>query len=284
MTPPPVRIAAVSDIHYGRGAQGSLQPLFAQITEAADVLVLPGDLTDYGLPEEARILARDLTAAVRIPVVAVLGNHDHEAGQAHEISSILTKAGVHMLDGDSVEIAGVGFAGIKGFAGGFGRGALGPWGEQAIKLFVQEAVNEALKLESALARIRSVRRIALLHYSPIVDTVQGEPVEIYPWLGCSRLEEPISRFEVTAVFHGHAHKGAPEGKTSGGIPVYNVSLSVLKANYPDRPAFRLLEIPREGSAPAAMSDERRRYGRRASDRVAAPAPDDGDSAGEPPSR
>jgi Icc-related predicted phosphoesterase len=168
-----------------------------------------------------------------------------------------------MLDGDAAELHGVGFAGVKGFAGGFGRGALGPWGEQAIKQFVQEALNEALKLESALARLKTTHRIAVLHYAPIRDTVEGEPVEIHPWLGSSRLEEPLTRFQVSAVVHGHAHKGSPEGKTSGGIPVYNVAVPVLTAAYPDRPPYRLIEVPRERPPEDATP---RPHGRRASDR------------------
>ena len=259
-----VRIAAVSDVHYGKHSQGTLQPLFTQIAERADVLVLPGDLTDYGLADEARILARDLTAVVKIPIVAVLGNHDYESDQAEEIAAILAEAGVHVLDGDAVEVHGVGFAGVKGFAGGFGRGTLGPCGERAIKQFVQEAVNEALKLESALARLKNPTRIALLHYSPIRATVEGEPPEIFPWLGSSRLEEPLTRFQVSAVVHGHAHKGSPEGKTATGIPVYNVSLPVLRAAYPDQPAFRIIEVPRP--ALTAESEDRRAFGRRATDR------------------
>ena len=259
-----VRIAAVSDVHYGKHSQGTLQPLFTQIAERADVLVIPGDLTDYGLADEARILARDLTAVVKIPIVAVLGNHDYESDQAEEIAAILTEAGVHVLDGDAVEVHGVGFAGVKGFAGGFGRGTLGPWGERSIKQFVQEAVNEALKLESALARLKNPTRIALLHYSPIRATVEGEPPEIFPWLGSSRLEEPLTRFQVSAVVHGHAHKGSPEGKTATGIPVYNVSLPVLRAAYPDQPAFRIIEVPRP--ALTAESEDRRAFGRRATDR------------------
>jgi Icc-related predicted phosphoesterase len=261
-----IRIAAVSDVHYGKTSQGTLTSLFAQITELADILVIPGDLTDYGLAEEARILARDLTASLKIPIVAVLGNHDYESGETEEVRKILTDAGVHMLDGDSVEIQGIGFAGVKGFAGGFGRGALGPWGEPVIKLFVQEALNEALKLESALARLSTKHRFAVLHYSPIRETVEGEPVEIMPWLGCSRLEEPLSRFEVNAVFHGHAHKGAPEGLTRTGIPVYNVSLHVLQANYPNKPPFRIIEVPREPSPAELAAQEGRGYARRASDR------------------
>jgi Icc-related predicted phosphoesterase len=253
-----VRIAAVSDMHYGKQSQGMLQSLFSQIAERADVLVMPGDLTDYGLPEEARVLARDLTACVKIPIVAVLGNHDFESDQSEEVVRILTDAGVHVLDGDSVEIQGVGFAGVKGFAGGFGRGALGPWGEGAIKVFVQEAVNEALKLESALARLKTTHRIAIVHYAPIVGTVEGEPVEIYPWLGSSRLEEPLVRYQVSAVVHGHAHRGAPEGRTTTGIPVYNVAIQVLRASYPEQPAFRIIEVPREDIVAGSIEDRRSR--------------------------
>ena len=258
-----VRIAAVSDVHYAKTSQGALLPLFTRIAERADVLVIAGDLTDYGLPEEARVLARDLTTAVKIPVVAVLGNHDYEAGEPDEVRRILADAGVHMLDGDAVELHGVGFAGVKGFAGGFGRGALGPWGEPAIKGFVQEALNEALKLESALARLQTAHKIAVLHYAPIRETVEGEPVEIHPWLGSSRLEEPLTRFAVSAAVHGHAHKGAPEGTTSTGIPVYNVALQVLRERYPDQPPFRMIEVPRV--VPPEKGGDRP-HGRRASDR------------------
>jgi Icc-related predicted phosphoesterase len=236
-----IRIAAVSDIHYTKSSAGSLQPLFAQIAESADVLLICGDLTDYGYAEEAEILAKDLAAA-KLPIIAVLGNHDYEAGQPDEVKRILVEAGVTMLDGDTVEIKGVGFAGVKGFAGGFGRGTLGFWGEPAIKHFVQESIDEALKLESALARLRTEPRIAVLHYAPIQATVEGEPAEIFPWLGSSRLEEPFARYPVDAIFHGHAHNGAPEGQTLGGIPVYNVSLSLLQKSYPDQPAFRIFEV------------------------------------------
>jgi Icc-related predicted phosphoesterase len=263
-----VRLAALSDIHYSKSSQGSMAALFADIAENADVLVLCGDLTDYGLAEEARILAKDL-APVKIPVVAVLGNHDFEAGAEHEIAEILTDIGVHMLDGDAWEYRGVGFAGVRGFCGGFGRGALGPWGEKIIKDFVHEAVQEALKLESALARLTAEQRIVLMHYAPIRETVEGEPLEIYPFLGSSRLEDPISRFDVLAVFHGHAHKGTPEGKTQTGIPVFNVAHSVLKVAYPDRPPYRLLEVTVNGGhdhGSVTPIGERRNWGRRAADR------------------
>jgi Icc-related predicted phosphoesterase len=237
-----VRIAAIGDLHYGRNAvQGSLQPLFSQITAEADILLLCGDLTDYGLPEEARLLAREFSSAVRIPTIAVLGNHDFESGQQDEVRKILADAGVTTLDGDTTDVHGIGFAGVKGFAGGFGRRALGPWGEDIIKNFVHEAVDEALKLESALARLRSPRLIAVLHYAPIQETVEGEPCEIYPFLGCSRLEEPIGRFPVTAVFHGHAHHGRAEGRTTKNVPVFNVSMSLMRETFPDRP-FRVFEV------------------------------------------
>jgi Icc-related predicted phosphoesterase len=238
-----VRLAAVGDIHCGKTSQGTLQPLFAQAAELADVLLLCGDLTDYGLPEEAHVLANEIAAAAKIPIVAVLGNHDYESGKPDEVRQILAQAGVNMLDGDSCEIHGVGFAGIKGFAGGFGRGTLGFWGEEAIKRFVQEALDEALKLESALARLRTPQRIAVLHYAPIQATVEGEPPEIFPFLGCSRLEGPFTRHPVNAIFHGHAHNGAPEGQTTGGIPVYNVAISLLRKTFQDRPPFRVLEVP-----------------------------------------
>jgi Icc-related predicted phosphoesterase len=238
-----IRVAAVGDIHCSRTSQGLLQPLFAQAAEQADTLVLFGYLTDYGLPEEAHILAKELTAAAKIPIIAVLGNHDFESGQQDMVREILCDAGVLLLDGETCEVHGVGFAGIKGFAGGFGRGTLGFWGEPAIKQFVQESIDEALKLESALARLRHERRIAVLHYAPIQATVEGEPPEIFPFLGCSRLEEPLARYSVHAVLHGHAHGGSPEGRTSANVPVYNVSLPLLQRAFPEQPPFRLLEIP-----------------------------------------
>lgn len=237
-----VRLAAVGDIHCTKTSQGALQPLFSQISESADVLLLCGDLTDYGLPEEAHVLAKELTTAVKIPVVAVLGNHDFESGNQNEVRQILCDAGINVLDGEACEFYGVGFAGVKGFAGGFGRWALGAWGEESIKRFVHEAIEEALKLETALARLDTPQRIAVLHYSPIKATVEGEPAEIFPFLGTSRLEEPLNRYPVTAVFHGHAHGGSPEGRTSSDIPVYNVAMPLLRRYFPDHPPFRLLEV------------------------------------------
>lgn len=238
-----IRFAAVGDIHCRKESGGSLRPFFAQAAAAADALLLCGDLTDYGLPEETHVLVEELAAA-RIPIVAVLGNHDFESGQQDEVRRILTEAGVRVLDGEACEIHGIGIVGVKGFAGGYGRGALGPWGEGAIKQFVNEALQEALKLESALAKLRTPQRIAMLHYSPIEATVQGEPVEIFPFLGTSRLEDPLIHYPVDVVLHGHAHRGSPEGKTVNGIPVYNVAKPLLQRTYKDRPPFRIIEIPK----------------------------------------
>lgn len=241
-----VRFAAVGDLHCTKDSAGALRGMFAQASQMADALLLCGDLTDYGLPDEARVLVDELSAA-RIPIVAVLGNHDFESDQPEQVRRILTDAGVHVLDGEACEIHGVGIAGGKGFAGGYGRGTLGPWGERAIKQFVQEAIQEALKLESALAKLRTPERLAVLHYSPIAATVEGEPIEIFPFLGSSRLEEPLIRYPVSAVVHGHAHRGSPEGKTVNGTPVFNVAMPLLRRTYPDRPPFRLLELPKAPS-------------------------------------
>ena len=242
MTRTVVRVAAVGDLHCSKTSQGAFQPLFAKVSEAADLLLMPGDLTDYGLPEEAAILAKELQT-LRIPVVAVLGNHDIESDKGGEVRQILADAGVTLLDGDATELLGIGIAGVKGFGGGFGRRALGPWGESIIKQFVREAVDEALKLEAALARLRTKQLVAMMHYAPIQQTVEGEPLEIYPFLGSSRLEEPIGRYPVTLVLHGHAHRGQLEGRTQGGVPVYNVSMPLLTRSFADRPPFRVFEVP-----------------------------------------
>lgn len=240
-SPHSVRFAIVGDIHVTKDSGGSLHAFFAQASDAADALLLCGDLTDYGTAEEAQVLADEL-AVVKVPIACVLGNHDYESGTPEIVRETLTRAGVRVLDGEACEIEGVGIAGAKGFPGGFGRGSLGAWGEPAIKLFVQEALNEAMKLESALAKLRTHRRIALLHYAPIVGTLAGEPLEIFPFLGSSRLEEPLLRYPVDAVFHGHAHRGTLEGKTINGVPVFNVAKPLLQRSRPDQPPFKLFEL------------------------------------------
>ena len=233
--------------------------MLEQASSSADVLLLAGDLTDNGTPDEARVLVKELTG-VHVPVVAVLGNHDFECGQADELRRILVDAGVNVLDGESCEVHGLGIAGVKGFCGGFGRRALGAWGEDSIKHFVREAVDEALKLETALARIRTLPSVALLHYSPVQGTVEGEPLEIYPFLGSSRLEEPINTYSVSLVVHSHAHRGRAEGKTSTGIPVYNVSMPLLSRTSGNARPFRVLDVP--AAEPSAVGAERRSGDRR----------------------
>jgi Icc-related predicted phosphoesterase len=234
-----LRIAAVADIHYGKHSRGELHDVFADISQQADLLLLCGDLTDYGLAAEAEELAVDLRAAVRVPMIGVLGNHDFESGEPQLVRDILERAGVTMLQGEAVEVGGVGFAGVCGFGGGFGRRMLNAWGEPLIKQFVQEAVDQALHLEQALGKLQTERRVGVLHYSPIRATVAAEDPEIFPFLGSSRLEEPLNRFRVNAIFHGHAHNGVADGKTSAGIPVYNVSLPLLRKN---GASFRIVEL------------------------------------------
>ena len=237
-----LRVAATADIHYGKHSRGSMQEVFAEISRAADVLLLCGDLTDYGLAEEAEELVADLHAALRIPALAVLGNHDFESGEAELITKVLDQAGVIMLDAAAHEINGIGFAGVCGFGGGFGRRMLNAWGEPLIKQFVQEAIDHAVRLEQALAKLQTQKKVVVMHYAPIRGTVQGEDPEIFPFLGSTRLEEPINRFRATAVFHGHAHNGTAEGATATGVPVYNVSLPLWKKTTAEKSPLPIFEV------------------------------------------
>lgn len=237
-----VRIAATGDLHYTKHCKGRLQPLFTHASQAADVLCLCGDLTDYGLPEEATILAEDLKRHLSIPCVAVLGNHDLESGQETELIKIFDTAGIQILNGNSFEVKGAHIAGVSGFGGGFGSRMLKSWGEPLIKAFVQEAINHALRLEKALSRIESHRKVAITHYAPIRGTVVGEDPEVFVFLGSTRLEGPINRQAVKVAFHGHAHHGSAEGKTSTGIPVYNVAIPVLQRLHPEAPPLRIIRV------------------------------------------
>ncbi len=225
-----IRIAAVGDIHVKETDKGKWTAYFQDISKQADVLAICGDLTDTGDETEAEILCDELKACT-IPVVAVLGNHDYEKSRHKLIRQLLQKAGVHILDGEAVVINGVGFAGVKGFGGGFDRYMLSMFGEGAMKAFVQEAVDEALHLDRALAKLeqehKAMPTIAIMHYAPIQETIQGEPEAIFPFLGSSRLAEPLSRRKVTAAFHGHAHAGMLKGHTADGISIYNVALPIL---------------------------------------------------------
>jgi Icc-related predicted phosphoesterase len=225
-----LRIAAIGDIHVRETDKGKWQPLFREVCGLADVLLICGDLTDTGDEGEAQLLAEEL-AVCSIPIIAVLGNHDYEKGRHKLIRHIMLDAGVHILDGESVVIQGVGFAGVKGFGGGFDRHMLSMFGEGAMKAFVQEAVDEALHLDRALTRLEHDnvgKKIAIMHYSPVKDTVVGEPEAIFPFLGSSRLAEPLARRNVIAAFHGHAHVGTLSAELPGGCQVYNVAKPVLE--------------------------------------------------------
>lgn len=237
----PVRLAAIGDLHVRESHERPYRELFSEISVRADVLALCGDLTNYGKPKEAEILAEDLKACA-IPVVAVLGNHDHECGHAEEVRTALCEVGVKVLDGgEAFEIHGVGFAGCMGAMGGFGRNLLSAFGEAAVKVFVEDSVRETMKLETGLRMLRTQRSVVVLHYSPIPETLEGEPSEIYPFLGNSRLSETIDRFQtVQAVVHGHAHRGTYFGRTPGGAPVYNCAQMVVNAEC-GRP-FALIEV------------------------------------------
>ena len=242
MTPSPDRItlAAMGDLHVGEDDRGRYREVFAEVSDQAQVLALAGDLTNFGTTREAETLAEDLRACT-IPVVGVLGNHDYECDQPDEVARILHQAGVQMLDGEAYEIEGVGFAGCKGFVGGFGRNMLSAFGEPALKAFVQASIDENLKLESSLRMLRSDRIVVVLHFSPIPETLVGEPLEIFPFLGSSRLGETIDRFEeVRIALHGHAHRGTYEGRTPRGVPVYNVAQPLLRQQF-GRP-YVLLEV------------------------------------------
>jgi Icc-related predicted phosphoesterase len=223
-----VKIAAIGDLHVVEDSVAPYRRLFHEISEAADVLILCGDLTNFGKTREAEILAEDIREC-SIPVLGVLGNHDYECGNEEAVARILHDGGMILLDEQAHEIDGVGFAGVKGFLGGFGRGELAPFGEPMVKAFVNEAINEARKLENALRSLRTEKIVAVLHYSPIADTLVGEPIEIFQYLGSARLADALDRFEnIAFVVHGHAHHGAYEGRTLRGTPVYNCAQFVLR--------------------------------------------------------
>ena len=235
-----MRIAATADLHFSPQSYDKIREPFTHVRDEADVLVIAGDLTNYGRPEEMHSLLNALVR-LRIPIVAVLGNHDYEGGQEQELIKMMTTEGIKVLDGSSYERDGVGFAGTKGFIGGFGRGVLTAFGEKEVKAFVQASIDETLKLERALSMLRTEKTVIVTHYSPVVDTVRGEPNEIWPYLGSSRLAEVIDRHGAVLSIHGHAHHGQLQGKTTGGVPVHNVALSLLMAQQPPKP-YRILEI------------------------------------------
>ena len=235
-----MRIAATADIHFSPQSYDRIREPMSHVRDEADVLVLAGDLTNYGKPEEMDSLLNALVR-LRIPTVAVLGNHDYESGHQEELMRMMTAEGIKVLDGSSYEREDVGFAGTKGFLGGFGRGVLTAFGEKEVKNFVQAAVDEAMKLERALSQVRAQKRVVVLHYAPVVDTIRGEPPEIFPYLGSARLAEVVDRHGAAFVVHGHAHHGAPDGRTTGGVPVHNIAISILQAQNPPA-VYRVFDV------------------------------------------
>jgi Icc-related predicted phosphoesterase len=222
-----LKIAATADIHARVGDAERLRALAEGAVRDAEVLVIGGDLTDLGQPEQAEELLGVLDACP-IPVVATLGNHDHESGNAAGLSRLFAEAGVHLLDRSSVVIDGVGFSGVKGFCGGFDQALANAFGEDLFKDWVNEGLLDARALESELQGLGTERRVAVLHYAPIRATVEGEPWEIYPFLGTSHLGKALDKGDASVAFHGHAHAGSLKGETPGGVPVFNVGVPVLE--------------------------------------------------------
>jgi Icc-related predicted phosphoesterase len=231
-----IRVAAVGDIHVGPECGGRLRSHFDEVGDHADLLVLAGDLTRCGEPEEAEVLAGELGGAVAaVPVVAVLGNHDLHADQGDEVAAVLERIGVHVLDASStvVDVDGVsvGVAGTKGFGGGFPGASGSEFGEPEMKAFMRHSRDVAAGLHDALAVLATDVRIALLHYSPVEETLRGERLEIFPFLGCWFLAEAIDDAGADVAFHGHAHRGSERGVTPGGVRVRNVAQPVLQHPY-----------------------------------------------------
>lgn len=235
-----MRIAATADLHFAPANQVLLRDQLSKARDEADVLVLAGDLTNYGQPSEMEPLLNALVR-LRVPTIAVLGNHDYECGKEQELMRMMTAEGIKVLDGSAYERDGVGFAGTKGFVGGFGRGVLTAFGEAEVKNFVRASIDEALKLERGISQLRTKKRVVVLHYSPISATVRGEDPEIMPFLGTSRLAEVIDRHGADLVVHGHAHHGTLEGKTLAGVPVRNVAITLLQAQQPPA-AYRVFDV------------------------------------------
>lgn len=236
----PMRIAATADLHFSPQSYAKLKDQFERVRDEADVLVLAGDLTNYGQPNEMEPLLNVLVR-LRLPTIVVLGNHDYESGKEEELCQMMNAAGIKVLNGSAYERDGVGFAGTKGFVGGFGRGVLTAFGEREVKEFVRASIDEALKLERAMSQLRTNKRVVVLHYSPIPDTVQGESPEIFPFMGTSRLSEVVDRHGADLVVHGHAHHGTLAGRTKAGIAVHNVAISLLQAQEPSS-VYRVFDV------------------------------------------
>ncbi|RPI21514.1 MAG: metallophosphoesterase [Acidobacteria bacterium] len=214
-----MRIAAIADFHCR--VNSTIAPLLDGVQDQADLLLLAGDLTDTGLPAEMAVLLNELKQ-LSLPILAILGNHDHENDHSDELCTMLADTGIMVLEGNVVEVQGIGFLGAKGFCGGFDDKLVQPFGERAIKDFIRIGIDESVRLENSVAKLQTPKKVAVLHYSPVKQTLEGESPELFPFLGSSRLASALDRHGVDVIVHGHAHHGSPEGRTAGGIPVYNV--------------------------------------------------------------
>lgn len=229
-----IRLAAVGDLHFGDDSAGTLAPRLASIEDDADVFLIAGDLTRQGLANEAAILADELHG-ITIPVVTVLGNHDYHSNAVAEIRRVLEGAGAHVLEEQSkvLEIGDqtLGIAGVKGFGGGFAGGCGSDFGEPEMKEFMRATLSAARALRARLEALDTDYRVALLHYAPVEETLAGEKLEIYPFLGSYHLAEAVDLAGADLVLHGHAHRGREKGRTATGVPVRNVAQPMLKRPY-----------------------------------------------------
>ena len=243
-----IRIAAMADVHFGVDAVGTLRPHVAKLSEQADLLLIAGDLTRLGTPDEAALFLDEI-ADTGVPTFTVLGNHDHHANRTDEIAAVVRERGVQLLEGEgtTIDVSGacIGIAGVKGFGGGFVGACASDFGEPEMKAFVRHSKERAGTLETALQNLRCDLKIALLHYSPVPETLQGERLEIFPFLGSYLLAEAVDRAGANLVIHAHAHAGHEKGQTPGGIPVRNVAQSVI------RRAYALYYFDNVGGAPMA---------------------------------
>jgi Icc-related predicted phosphoesterase len=248
-----IRVAAVGDVHVGTDSGGRLRAGLAGLPEQADLLLLAGDLTHRGRPEEARVLVEELRG-LGVPTVAVLGNHDYHSDRQDEVAAVLTEGGIGVLEGDGVvlDLAGgrVGVAGTKGFGGGFAGACASDFGEPEMKAFVAHTRTLASGLERALGALAADVRIALLHFSPVQETLEGEPREIHAFLGSYLLAEAIDRAGADLALHGHAHRGSPRGTTPAGVPVRNVAQPVIGR------AYDVFCFDRAGPGPAGTWEPR----------------------------
>ncbi len=235
-----MRLAAVADIHLAAEDRERNIREFSLVNEFADAFVIAGDFTNHGMPEEMRVCL-DVLEKIRVPIIAVLGNHDHESGHQDELAGMLRLAGVHLLDGHAFEVDDVGFAGTKGFCGGFAPHELMPFGEQGIKTFVEIAEREAIKLDYGLAQLHTRVKVSITHYAPIKETIFGEPEPIFPFLGSSRLQRALENHGPALALHGHAHKGCFSAETASGIRVCNVALPILRRRGEEHP-FTLFDL------------------------------------------